>query len=115
MRYARTDASIYALGFFLALASAWVQVRIHDLLFTALLVLASAMLLGVLRPERPWRWSVLLLLVTPLMQGLARFRVVEQPRRAEVYESFLAFLPAMVGAYGGAVLRRAVQSVWSKK
>ena len=115
MRHWRSDASIYALGFILAVASGWMQVRIHDLALTALLVLASAMLLGALRPHRPWRWAVLFLLVIPPMQGLARFFMGYKPTRAEVYESFLAFLPAIAGVFGGSVLRRAVQRVWSEK
>jgi ABC-type multidrug transport system permease subunit len=115
MSAARSRASVYVLGVLLALASGWVQVRIHDLLFTALLVLASAMLLGGLRPQGPWRWALLFLLLVPLLQGAAAFFVIEKPTRAEIYESFLVFLPGIVGAYGGAVLRRAVQSVWIEK
>jgi hypothetical protein len=105
------SVSIHVLGILLALASGWVQVRIHDLLFTALLVLASAMLLGGLQPPRPWRWAVLFLVVVPLMQLLAPLLAVERPTRAEVYEAFLVFLPGIVGAYGGAMLRRAVHSI----
>lgn len=104
-------SSIYLLGIFLALASGWLHVRIHDLLLTALMVLASGMLLGALRPERPWRWAVLFLIAIPGVQLLAPFLAIEKPTRAEVIESFLAFLPGIVGAYGGAVLRRALQTL----
>jgi ABC-type multidrug transport system permease subunit len=102
---------IYAFGVVLALGSGWVQIRIHDLLLTALVVLASAMLLGSLSPQKPWRWAVLFLIVVPLMQLLAPLFAVEKPVRAETLESFLVFLPAIVGAYGGSVLRRAVHAL----
>jgi len=102
---------IYVFGILLAVASGWVQVRVHDLLLTALLVLASAMLLGSLSPEKPWRWAVLFLIVVPPMQELAPVFAIEKPIRAEILESFLAFLPGIVGAYGGAVLRRAVHAL----
>jgi hypothetical protein len=105
------SAGIYVFGILLAVASGWVQIRIHDLLLTALLVLASAMLLGSLSPQKPWRWAVLFLIVVPLMQLLAPIFAVEKPIRAETLESFLVFLPAIVGAYGGSVLRRAVHAL----
>ena len=111
----RSDGSIYLLGIFLALASGWLQITVHDLLFTALLVLASALLLGVLRPRQPWRWAILFLALVPLMQAWARLLLLEKPTPAEVYESLLVFLPGTVGAYGGAVLREALQRVWSGK
>ena len=101
----------YLLGIFLAAASGWVQVRIHDLLLTALMVLASAMLLGALAPERPWRWALGFLVVVPLVQIMASILETEKTTRGEFLESLLTFLPATVGAYGGAVLRRALRSV----
>src|SRR3977135_3876937 len=107
----KSALSIYVLGILLAIASGWVQVTIHDLLLTALAVLASSTLLGALLPERPWGWAILFLIVVPLMQVLAPVLAIEKCTRAEVFESILAFLPGIVGAYGGAVLRRSVQSV----
>lgn len=115
MSDARSDGSIYVLGILLALASGWLQMKVHDLLFTALLVLASAMVLGITRPRKPWRWAVLFPLLVALMQLLGRFLLLEKPTHAEVFESFLLFLPGIVGAYGGAVLRQALHSVWSGK
>jgi ABC-type multidrug transport system permease subunit len=103
----------YVLGILLGLVSGWVQIRIHDLLFTALIVLASAMLLGALKPERPWRWAILFLIIVPLMQLLAPLLAIEKPTRAEIFESILVFLPAVVGAYGGAVLKRVVHTLRS--
>ncbi|HEX4486599.1 MAG TPA: hypothetical protein VH088_10055 [Terriglobales bacterium] len=101
----------YVLGILLALASGWVQVRIHDLLLTALMVLASSMLLGALKPEKPWRWAVLFLIIIPVMQLSVPFLAIEKPTRAEILESVLVFLPAVVGAYGGSVLKKAVHAL----
>jgi hypothetical protein len=32
--------------------------------------------------------------------------------RAQIYESFLAFLPGIAGAYGGALLRQAAANIF---
>ena len=115
MNTACGDSSVYILGVLFALAGGWLQIEVHDLLLTALLVVASAMLLGATSPRKPWRWAILFALLVPLTQLLARFVLVEKPMRAEVYESLLLFLPGMAGAYGGALLRQALQRVWSGK
>ena len=115
MRIPRSDYTIYFLGVLLALASGWLQIEVHDLLFTALLVVASAMALGAMRPQRPWRWAILFPVVVSLTQLAARVVLVGKPTRAEVYESLLLFLPGIAGAFGGAVLRQTLQRVWSGK
>lgn len=109
----RSDGASYFLSVVLALASGWLQIKVHDLLFTALLVVASAMVLGAMRPQSPWRWAILFPFVVPLAQLLARVVLVEKPTRAEVYESLLLLLPGIAGAYGGSVLRQTLQRVWS--
>jgi hypothetical protein len=91
----------------------WVDIKVGDLLFTALLVLVPCMLLGVMRPERPWRWVVIIGICVPLAELLGYLIVVEKPTRAQIYESLLAFLPGIAGAYGGAVMRRAVGNMVS--
>ena len=50
------DTSIYVLGSILGIGAGILDVKVGDLLLTAMFVLASTMLLGALRPERPWRW-----------------------------------------------------------
>ena len=64
----RSDGASYFLSVVLALASGWLQIKVHDLLFTALLVVASAMVLGAMRPQSPWRWAILFPFVVPLTQ-----------------------------------------------
>jgi ABC-type multidrug transport system permease subunit len=111
----RHDLPIYFLAVVLGGAAGYAQIAIRDLLVTALLVLASTMLLGVLRPHRPWRWTILISLLVPTIQALALWFLADKPTPAEIYESLLSFLPGIVGAYGGAVLRHAVQGLWETK
>jgi hypothetical protein len=89
----------------------WIDIKVGDLLFTALLVLASCMLLGVLRPQRPWRWVVLVGVFVPLADLLAYLLMTRKPYRAQIYESFLAFLPGIAGAYGGSAMRGVIDNL----
>ena len=107
-------------GFYIVAAAAgifagWVDIRVGDLLFTALLVLAPSMALGVLRPSRPWRWVAIVGLFVPVAELLGYLVLTEKPYRAQIYESFLAFLPGIAGAYGGAMMRQAIANIFAEK
>jgi ABC-type multidrug transport system permease subunit len=109
------DVPYYALAAVAGLFTGWVDIRVHDLLFTALLVAAFCMILGVLRPERPWRWVAIVGICVPMAVVLGYFVLTESPTRAEVWESFLAFFPGIAGAYGGALMRQAIGNILSGK
>src|SRR5437667_7191915 len=49
----RSDTRVYWFGVGLGLCAGFIDAKFADLLLTALFVLASTMLLGALRPERP--------------------------------------------------------------
>jgi ABC-type multidrug transport system permease subunit len=105
------DSAVYALAAAAGLFTGWVDLRVHDLLFTALLVSASCMILGILRPERPWRWVAIVGVCVPLAVVLGYFLLTERPDRAQVWESFLAFFPGIAGGYGGAMMRQAINNI----
>ena len=107
----RSDAKIYVLGGILGICAGILDVKVGDLLQTALFVLCSTMALAMLRPERPWRWIVTVGVFVPILQGLAYCFLTEKPYRAQIYESFLGFLTGVAGAYGGAVMRRAINEL----
>jgi hypothetical protein len=110
----RNNASIYSLGAVLGIAAGVLDVKAGDLLLTALFVLASTMLLGALRPERPWRWILVVGVFVPVMQLLAYWFLTEKPYPAQIYESCLGFLTGVAGAYGGSVLRRLLNELVTK-
>ncbi len=62
---------VYALAPLLGIAAGWLQVKFGDLLLTALVVMSFTMLLGILRPQRPWRWMLLVATFVLLLQGAA--------------------------------------------
>ncbi len=114
-RKAGGDAFYYCLAALSGAAAGWLDIKVGDLLLTAMVVLAANMLLGFLSPRKPWRWVVLIGVFVPVVEWLAYFFLAQKPDRAQVYESFLAFVPGIAGAYGGAVGRGVVDNLFPKK
>ncbi|MBZ5597738.1 MAG: hypothetical protein LAN83_05390 [Acidobacteriia bacterium] len=111
----KRDVLIYLLGALLGLVAGCLDVQIGDLLLTALFVLASTMLLGALRPHKPWRWMLVVAAFVPILQMLAYLLLTEKPYRAQIYESFLGFLTGTAGAYAGSAGRRAFDVIFGGK
>jgi ABC-type multidrug transport system permease subunit len=107
----RGDALFYLLAALCGIGAGWADVAINDLLLTALLVLGACMLLGVLRPRWPWRWVVAVGIFIPLTELVAYLISAVKPTRAQIWGSFLASLPGIAGAYGGALMRRVVDNL----
>jgi hypothetical protein len=105
------DGWVYVLAALLGIGVGCADVAINDLLFTALLVLCACMLLGMLRARRPWRWVVLVGVFIPLTELAALSILTVKSSRAQVYGSFLAFLPGIAGAYGGSFMRDVVDNL----
>ncbi len=108
---AKRDWFFYLLGAACGIGAGWADVVVNDLLFTALLVVSSCMLLGMLRPRWPWRWVLTVGAFIPLTEFAAFLILTVKPTRAQVYGSFLAFLPGFAGAYGGSVMRRVMDTL----
>jgi hypothetical protein len=106
------DLPIYLLAAILGICAGILDVKIGDLLLTALFILASTMLLGGLRPQKPWRWILVVGAFVPLLQLLVYLFLTEKPYRAQIYESFLGFLTGTAGAYGGSAGRRALVEIF---
>jgi len=102
------DGWVFLLGFLLGAIAGYIQFRFVDLLLTALVVMSFTMLLGILRPRRPWRWMLLVAASVLLFQAAAYFFFRERSSREQILESTLGFLTGSVGAYAGALFRRAL-------
>lgn len=105
----------YFLAAVCGVLAGWADIRVGDLLFTALIVLGSCMVLGFVRPRNAWRWVAVVGAFVPLMEWIAYSLLAQKPERAQIYESFLAFLPGIVGAYGGAFGRSVVDNLFANK
>jgi len=105
------SAAAYFLAAGLGLGAGALNLKLADLLLTALCVLCFTMLLGAMYPERPWRWTLLIAGCVPLVQIAALLRSGERQPPAQIYESLLGFVTGFAGAYGGAVARRVVMEL----
>ena len=105
------DTWFYLLAAACGISTGWADVAVYDLLFTALLVLMACILLGMLRPRWPWRWVLVVGTFIPLTELAAYAILTVKPTRAQVFGSFLAFLPGIAGAYGGAIMRRVLDDL----
>ena len=108
----RSSTAIYVLAVLMGAATGYVNVRIEDLMLTAVMVTAFAMFLAFLRPERPWRWAVLVSAMIPIGEVLAFKLTGQRLNRAGISEAILAVLPANAGAYGGSALRTVIRELW---
>ena len=109
------DSFSYLLAVLSGILAGWVDIKLGDLLLTAMIVLAACMLLGILSPRKPWRWVLLVGVFVPIVEWLAYFFLSQKPERAQIYESFLAFVPGIAGAFGGAVGRNVADNLFKKK
>jgi len=107
----RSDLPYYVLAAVAGVGTGWVDVSVDDLLFTALLVLLTCMLLGMLRPRWPWRWVIVTVAFIPITELSAYLVMTVKPTRGQVYGSFLTALPGIAGAYGGAVVRQVIDNL----
>jgi hypothetical protein len=109
------DGLYYLLAALSGALAGWLNIKVGDLLLTAMTVLVANMLLGFLSPRRPWRWVLVVGAFVPIVEWLAYFFLSQKPERAQIYESFLAFFPGIAGAYGGAVGRNVIANLLGKK
>jgi len=109
------DTFYYLLAVLAGVLAGWLDIKVGDLLLTATVVLAANMLLGFLSPRSPWRWVILVGVFVPVVEWLAYYFLSEKPTRAQIYESFLAFVPGIAGAFGGSVARGVIDNLFGKK
>jgi hypothetical protein len=111
----RSDLVYYLLAALFGTLAGWLDIKVGDLLLTAMVVLLANMLLGILRPRRPWRWVLLVGVFVPVVEWLAYFFLSQKPERAQIYESFLAFVPGIAGAVGGSMGRGLFDNLFAAK
>jgi uncharacterized membrane protein YfcA len=99
----------------LGLACAAVRYYLPDPTMSALPACAVAMLLAVIRPEKPWRWGLLLAVLVP-MSDLYSWLAHEFVQSGRVEGSIIIGLASgFVGGYGGSIMRRMSVNVFNTK
>jgi ABC-type multidrug transport system permease subunit len=105
----KRDLVGYSLSIIFGIVAGWLEIKVGDLLLTAIVVMIFTMFLGVMWPRKPWRWSLLVATCVPVLRVFSSFVLGEHTSRAQVIESFQGFLTGTVGVYAGASLRRVLQ------
>jgi len=108
----KSDLFMYLLAVLFGLSAGILEVTVGDLLATALFVLVSTMVLGFVRPKRPWRWVVVVGVFVPLARLAAYLVLTQTPYRAQIWESGLGFVTGTAGSYCGALARKGVDELF---
>ena len=111
----RSDVFIYRLAILFGIGAGALEVKLADILVTALAVLASTLVLGFLRPRRAWRWIVIVGVFVPLARLSAFLFMGLKPYHAQIWAAGLGFVTGIAGSYGGAMLRLGVDELFRRK
>src|SRR5512140_1197228 len=110
------DSLFYLLAIVFGILSGLLHITVEDPLLTALAVTAATMFLGFMRPERPWRWTLIVGLAVPVVMVIANvMKYYVTLTRAGIYGSALIILPGFAGAYGGKFGRMFMKEMFGKK
>ena len=111
----RTNPLIYLFAVVCGWFSGWVNQRVDDALLTALCMVGFAMLFGVWKPARPWRWVLLVWAGVPAVMAYYAFVVNWPHDRGQIYGAFLQVLAASAGGFGGHFMRHMIDNVFLQK
>jgi Na+/proline symporter len=94
------------LGILFGAACGYMYIRIQDAGLAVVMVTGFTMFLAYRRPERVWRWALLVGLSMPAA-GLLALLTRERPSRGMIAGAFAGLAFSIVAAVGGGVLHRA--------
>jgi cell division protein FtsW (lipid II flippase) len=111
----KNDIPFYMLAVLLGLAAGFTEITISDLLVTAIVVMFATMVLGFLRPQNAWRWTLIVAAFVPLLRLAAYLFLGQRSDRAQIWESALGFVTGAVGAYAGVLGRLGVDTLFRER
>jgi hypothetical protein len=111
----KSDALVYTLAILLGICAGAVEVKLGDVLVTALCVLVSTLALGFIRPQRAWQWIAILGVFVPLARLASYLLSGQKPYKAQIWASALGFVTGIAGAYAGAMMRLGVDNLFRRR
>jgi hypothetical protein len=111
----KSDALVYVLAVVVGICAGTLEVKLGDILVTALCVLVSTLVLGFLRPRRPWRWIAIVGLFVPLARLAVYLLSGQRPYKAQIWASALGFVTGIAGSYAGAMMRLGVDTLFRSR
>jgi hypothetical protein len=109
----QSDGLYWLLGIIFGVACGYVHVVLQDSSASVLMVTGFTMFLACMRPDKVWRWALVVGLGMPAAAFIAlltRWR----PSRGMIAGSFAGLAFSIVAAIGGKVLRRAATELFPK-
>src|SRR5258708_38602648 len=91
------DGYYYLLAALSGALAGWLDIKVGDLVLTAMVVLAARMVFGILSPRRPGRWVLLGGGFVPLVEWVGAFFLRPKPARGPNQQTVLCFPPASSG------------------
>ena len=108
----RSDLPIYGLAIIFGVCAGFIEVKLGDILITAVTVLISTLVLGFLRPQHAWRWIAVVGIFVPLARVAAYVVLGQKPYKAQIWAAALGFVTGIAGSYGGGMLRLGVDTLF---
>ena len=99
--------SLFLLALALGPLAGYVDLHAKEVQFPVLLILLFTCLLSLAHPKGAWRWALIVGGGIPLAHfiGRAMGYAPPYPILPNIFATFLALIPAFIGAYGGMLLR----------
>jgi len=94
------------LALYLGLLVGLTDLRTDDPQLPALLLITFGLFLGFAQPQAAWRWALILGLWVPALGFIASAASVTTAQLSDVFFSFIALVPALVGVYAGVFVHR---------
>jgi Na+/proline symporter len=101
-----SDALYWLLALIFGAACGYVHILVRDSSLSVLMVTGFTMFLAYCRPERVWRWVLVMGLSMPVA-ALIALLARERPSHGMIAGTFAGLAFSIVSAVGGRVLRRA--------
>jgi len=105
---------VWLVGAALVALLVYIDLKLDDSGLTFILVSLFPMMLAIWRRERPWRWGVFFSVPLIVASFLAAYPLHQVRQRNPAY-SIVAIFPALIGAYLGALCRRAIEALWQER
>ena len=99
--------SLFLLALALGLLAGYIDLHVKAVQFPVLLILIFTCLLSLLHPKGAWRWALIVGGGIPLAHFIGRAigYAPPYPILPNIFATFLALIPAFIGAYCGVLLR----------
>ena len=111
----RSDAFVYTLAVLFGVIAGIVEVKVGDILITAVTVLFSTLVLGFVRPRNAWRWIAVVGVFVPLARITVYLWFGQRPYKAQIWAAALGFVTGIAGSYAGAMMRLGVDTLFRRR